>query len=100
MSPRPRCSEASGRLQFKRPAAGRGTFRGSCLGSAESFRERQVLEFGCGKKLKFSVQETEPKEQKSEERKSILPPREHSLWGRCLCLSRVRVCVCVCDESR
>ena len=59
-------------MKFKRSAAGQGTFCGSFLGSMESFGKKQVLEFGCGKKLRFSVQEIEPKEEKSEEKSDFV----------------------------
>ena len=83
-------------MTFKRSAAGQGTFCSSFLGSMESFGNRQVLEFGCGKKLRFSVQEIEPKEEKSEEKIDFATQRARPVAQVFKPFPCVCVCVCVC----
>ena len=83
-------------MKFKRSAAGQGTFCSSFLGSMESFGNRQVLEFGCGKKLRFSVQEIEPKEEKSEEKIDFATQRARPVAQVFKPFPCVCVCVCVC----
>ena len=84
-------------MKFKRSAAGQGTFCGSFLGSMESFGKKQVLEFGCGKKLRFSVQEIEPKEEKSEEKSDFATQRARPVAQVFMPFPCVCVCVCVCE---